>query len=364
MSDNELSRIEPNTGELTIPQLASNMDKLRDVMRSVMKPDTDFGQIPGTKSKPTLLKPGGEKLAMLFRYAPSFEEVVTNGPGEHREYQVKCRLIHIPTGNFVGEASAVCSTMESKYRYRGGARKCPMCGKEAIKKSKFPPRDQPQAQPGFYCYAKIGGCGANFTADDPDIINQSEAKTENPDIADQYNTVKQIAQKRAFLSAIKTATASSELFTIDVGDPENEGHGDDSPPDDRRPHEPRREADASDRRNRGRQAVSGEGDQTRENIKPELSVAFVGLRDMLYAMGVPQGNRLHADAVCNYGFEGSTIAKCAADSSLATKTHDGILNRSQVQDGVLPIEQVYADAIKAAGIELPKVEAPAEEVPY
>jgi len=159
----------------------------------------------------------------------------------------------------VGEASAVCSTMESKYRYRGGARKCPMCGKEAIKKSKFPPRNQPNAQPGYYCFAKIGGCGAEFAADDKDIIGQSEAKTENPDIADQYNTVKQIAQKRAFLSAIKTATASSELFTIDVGDPENEGQQDHD--DAHRPVEPRHEADAGDRRNAGRQAQSGEENQ-------------------------------------------------------------------------------------------------------
>ena len=69
MSDeeNRLIRRDEVGGELTIQQLAGNMEKLREVMKSVMKKDQDYGEIPGTNSKPTLLKPGGEKLCMLFR---------------------------------------------------------------------------------------------------------------------------------------------------------------------------------------------------------------------------------------------------------------------------------------------------------
>lgn len=354
----ELIRV-PQESKLTISQLTSNMEELRDVMRSVMVAEQDYGVIPGTKSKPTLLKPGGEKLAMMFRLAPEFIETVTKLDNDHREYQVKCRLTHMPTGNFVGEASAVCSTMESKYRYRGGARKCPMCGKEAIKKSKFPPRDQPQAQPGFYCFAKVGGCGANFTHDDPDIVGQSEVKTENPDIADQYNTVKQIAQKRAFLSAIKTATASSELFTIDVGDPENEHDA----PDDRRPLDP---AAAKDRRN---QAASGEENQDtqrreppKQQPKPDLSKEFTELRDAIYRMGVPSGNLEHANAVVNYGYEGATIQKCSKDAALSKQVYDGLLNRGA--SGITD-KEIYQDALKSAGLLVEQTpERAPDDIPY
>ena len=62
MSETELIRQPEASGELTIPQLAAQMDKLREVMRSVMKADSDYGIVPGTKSKPTLLKPGGENI--------------------------------------------------------------------------------------------------------------------------------------------------------------------------------------------------------------------------------------------------------------------------------------------------------------
>src|SRR6185369_2943177 len=152
--DNKLIRRDEVGGELTIQQLAGNMEKLREVMRSVMKKGEDYGVIPNTNDKPTLLKPGGEKLALMYRYAPTYEETIIDLPGGHREYRQKCKLHHVTTERFVGEASGVCTTMESKYRYRGGSRKCPKCGKSTIKKSKYPPRDEPGGQPGFYCHSK------------------------------------------------------------------------------------------------------------------------------------------------------------------------------------------------------------------
>lgn len=210
MSETELIRPTAMEGELTIPQLAGNMEKLREVMKSVMRADSDYGVIPGTKSKPTLLKPGGEKLAMMFRFAPQYEETIVELPGGHREYRVKCRLIHIPTQLFAGEASAVCSTMEAKYRYRGGALACPECSKSAIIKGKA------EYGGGWVCFKRKGGCGAKFP--DEQFSTAMLERIENPDIADSYNTVQQIGQKRAFISAIKTATSSSELFTQDVED--------------------------------------------------------------------------------------------------------------------------------------------------
>ena len=56
---------------LTAQEIQANARLIQDVMKSVMTKDTDFGVVPGTNSKPTLLKPGGEKLAMLFRTSKS-----------------------------------------------------------------------------------------------------------------------------------------------------------------------------------------------------------------------------------------------------------------------------------------------------
>jgi hypothetical protein len=290
----------------------------------------------------------------MFRLAPEFDETIIELPNGHREYRVKCRLIHIPTGNLVGTAAATCSTMEAKYRYRGGARKCPQCGKEAIKKSKFPPRDKPNAQPGYYCFAKVGGCGANFDADDQDIIGQSETKSENPDLADTYNTVQQIAQKRALLAATKTATGASNLFTQDMEDHVQPGEHEHDMPDDRRPVQKRDQAAARDQ---SRQHASGEESQVPKQEPAPLSPEFTNLRDTLYSMGVPAGNLEHANAVIRYGYEGATIQKCAKDSELAQKTLDGLMNRA----ANVPAEQVYQDAMKAAGL---LVEAGAESIPY
>lgn len=387
MSDDEnrLIRREEVGGELTIGQLAGNMEKLREVMKSVMKKDQDYGEIPGTNSKPTLLKPGGEKLAMLFRYAPQYEETIIELPGNHREYRTKCRLVHIPTGNFVGEASGVCTTAESKYKWRGGARKCPSCGKSTIKKSKFPPRDAPDMPPGFYCHAKVGGCGAEFSHNDPEITSQSEVKTENPDIADSYNTVQQISQKRAFLAAIKTATASSELFTTEVADPDNmphgesphEGHGE-PPPSSTPPSEPppkawvpscklcnapmRKQKRKSDGQEfwsctkwretgcKGTMSLEQAEAEKPGNAPSQVSRDFEQLRDNLYNMGVPKGNLPHADAIVAYAVDGTTLKMCATDAALANKVLDALIGFNAVGDTT---EEIYFKALTAAGIEIP-----------
>lgn len=387
MSDeNTMIRREEVSGELTIQQLAGNMEKLRDVMKSVMKKDQDYGEIPGTNSKPTLLKPGGEKLAMLFRYAPQYEESIVELAGGHREYRTKCRLIHVPTQAFVGEASGVATTMEAKYRYRGGARKCPSCGKATIKKSKYPPRDAPNEAPGFYCYAKVGGCGLEFSANDPDITSQSEVKTENPDIADSYNTVQQISQKRAFLAAIKTATASSELFTTEVADPDNMPHDDhhgepppsDMPPPASAPKPPaayipkcpkcgaamtkkKRKSDGNEFwscTKWNREGTGCNGTMSTEqaeaerpgNAPTQVSRDFEQLRDNLYKMGVPKGNLEHADAIVAYAVEGTTLQMCAKDAALASKVLDQLIGFNAVGDTT---EEIYFKSLKQAGIEIP-----------
>jgi hypothetical protein len=92
---------------------------VHEVMTAVMKENEHFGTIPGTK-KPSLYKAGAEKLSLTFRLRPEYEIRKSELPNGHREYEVVCTLYHIPTGQSVGQGVGSATTMEGKYRYRGG----------------------------------------------------------------------------------------------------------------------------------------------------------------------------------------------------------------------------------------------------
>lgn len=204
--------------ELTAAEVVAQGQKIQEVMRAAMKVDEDYGIIPGTsrkdrdgneKSKPTLLKPGAEKLLLLFRLAPTFE-ITKTADGEHREIFVRCKLTHIVSGDFVGEGVGECSTRESKYAWRQADRKCPKCEQPAIFKSK--------KDGGWFCWDKKGGCGAQFRAGEQSIEGQEIGRKPNTDLADTYNTVTKMACKRALVMAVLNTTGASFLFTQDLED--------------------------------------------------------------------------------------------------------------------------------------------------
>jgi hypothetical protein len=85
-------------------------------------------------------------------------------------------------------------------------------------RSKFPPRDAPDEAPGWYCYAKKGGCGANFSAGDQTIEGQSQGRVENDDVATVINTVLKMAKKRATVDAALSLARCSDMFTQDAED--------------------------------------------------------------------------------------------------------------------------------------------------
>ena len=60
------------------------------------------------------------------------------------------------------------------------------------------------------------GCGAQFHENDPAIVNQEVGKKPNPRIFDLTNTIDKMAQKRAFVGAVKAATAVSNFFHEDL----------------------------------------------------------------------------------------------------------------------------------------------------
>ena len=200
---------------MDVKQAVARRGALVGFVQGIMVKGADYGAVPGT-DKPTLLKPGAEKLTTFFGLAPVFvsERIVEEFGDDGREplffYRYRCELYR--AGTLVGSGIGSCNSRESKYRYRNAARVCPHCGKPAIIKG------QEQYGGGWVCFKKKDGCGAKFADNDPAIVNQQMGKVPNPDVADLVNTIDKMAQKRALIAAVLIAVNASEFFTQDVED--------------------------------------------------------------------------------------------------------------------------------------------------
>jgi hypothetical protein len=183
---------------------------------AMLKSDIDFGVIPGT-NKPTLLKPGAEKLLTFFGLTKRFtvlEKVEdwmgADHGGSFFYYMYRCALYN--GDRLIAESDGSCNSHESKYRWRKAERECPTCGKAAIIKG----RDEYGG--GWVCFKKKDGCGAKFRDGDASIEGQQVGRVENPDMADLVNTIQKMAQKRALIAATLLAVNASEFFTQDIED--------------------------------------------------------------------------------------------------------------------------------------------------
>lgn len=219
MENTELMPIRQDLYISPVVEIEEAKDKFAQVRKytaSCLTKGIDYGKIEGV-SKPTLLKPGAEKIGSLFGLSPKFECVdkVLNFTGEGNPgnepffyFEYRCNLYK--GDQFVASCDGSCNSWEKKYRYRKGGLKCPNCGKQALMRSKY--------GDGYYCNAKRGGCGSNFKKDDPRITNQSLEDTKNFDTAEQVNTFQKMAQKRAYVGAILIACNLSEYYTQDIED--------------------------------------------------------------------------------------------------------------------------------------------------
>lgn len=196
---------------MSIDNLVEQVSLIQKAMHAVMRQDEHYGVIPGTQ-KPTLLKPGAEKLCLLFRLGARYDVQETFDEDGHYSARVICTLFHIPSGNDVGQGPGSCTTKESRYAYRNAERVCPACGEAAIIKGKA------EYGGGWVCFKRKGGCGAKYPDGDELIEQQKTGKIANPDLPDVYNTVLKMASKRALVAAVLNATAASDIFTQDVED--------------------------------------------------------------------------------------------------------------------------------------------------
>lgn len=196
--------------EAQLQAMRKGQERITRVQREVMVKDSDYGVIPGTK-EPTLLKPGAERLAMLYDLRANMLPERITGDGETEptiRFQVRADIHH---GSLDGPIVAVgwgaANSWEKRYRWRRGELICPKCAKPTVRKSK---------EGGWFCWSKLGGCGLNFKEDDTRISGQSTGDVENPDPYDLENTLLKIAEKRAYVDGIIRATGTSGLFTQDM----------------------------------------------------------------------------------------------------------------------------------------------------
>lgn len=191
-------------------ELVARMDTIKQAMQTAMTKDVDYGAIPGTGSKPTLLKPGAEKLGVLFQLDIQLENDEREGPGDHYTVKSTATVYHAPTGARLGSGEGLCSTREKKYAKRKQERVCPNCNEAAVIKGKQ------EFGGGWLCFKKKGGCGSKWPDGAEEIERQAVGEIDNPDLPDTWNTVLKMAEKRARVDAVLAVTGASALFTQDV----------------------------------------------------------------------------------------------------------------------------------------------------
>ena len=103
--------------DISIQQVQKTMHKItqfQQVIQRTLRQNHDFGVVPGT-NKPTLLKPGAEKLLMMMGLRSEFEIVDSTRDFENGffQYQVRCKLYR--GDMLVTEGLGACNTRERKY---------------------------------------------------------------------------------------------------------------------------------------------------------------------------------------------------------------------------------------------------------
>jgi len=184
--------IETLDQRLSVAQIMARRSAIQALMRGTMREEVDYGTIPGTP-KPTLYKPGAEKICSMFQLAPRVHITDMSTPDSVR-YQVRVELYTV-SGIFCGEGIGSASSAETKYQWRAS-----VC-KEEFEKT---PEDRRRLA------YKRGRENSYYT------VMQVRTEPEDTD-----NTVLKMAKKRAMIDAVLTVTAASDIFTQDVEDDPN-----------------------------------------------------------------------------------------------------------------------------------------------
>lgn len=209
--------VQQETTSLTKEGLDRTRDQLallETFVSDVLQVDRDYGVIPGTGSKPTLLKPGAANIIAAFQChsEPTPLTSLLDVSNNFVAYEHRVDIIHNESGRIMASGMGGCNTHETKYRYRNTLPTCPNCGKDNIRKS--------NRGEGYYCWKNTDGCGKNF-AEDHAVSQLSAGKVENPDQLDLANTIMKMSIKRAEVDAAMKLPGVARFFTQDLEDMEN-----------------------------------------------------------------------------------------------------------------------------------------------
>lgn len=176
---------------LSVAEVKSRMKALHQLLDEVLVEgvDADYGIIPGIKKK-TLFKPGAEKIAVMFMLSPHYEHEDLSTATEAR-YSVRCALTG-PDGTFRGDARAEWSSAETNNAWR-----------KANSDEEFDDTNEDERR---IVHKKAQGGGTY------------EVKQVRVSKADSAIKGLAMAEKRAFVRAVRTATGASAIFTSDIED--------------------------------------------------------------------------------------------------------------------------------------------------
>jgi hypothetical protein len=181
--------------ELARPQTAvevrAQVNLIQEVMRAVMLENIHYGVIPGTK-KPTLYKPGSEKLLSTFHIAiePIVEDLSTS---DEARFRVITRATSVGSGAYLGSGVGEASSAEDKYQWRASVCDAEFdATPEDRRRLKFKVANNTE---GYYTIKQV--------------------RTNVPDIA---NTVLKMAKKRSQIDVTLTVTGASDIFSQDIED--------------------------------------------------------------------------------------------------------------------------------------------------
>ena len=206
---------------IDVDRVIAMRSAVEQVIDKVLREPEHFGVLPGTqgkdgkKPKKMLFQPGAEVLCQVFRVRPEYEELSVVERDDFISIKIRCRLFKSVTGEQVGEAIGSANSREDKYASQVAAKLCPTCGAPTIFKSK---------DGGWFCWAKKGGCGATFADEDKKLLDQTGTVSVQR-LYSLYHTLESIAQKRAFVKATRSFTATSDIFTDEDVPPDDDDHG-------------------------------------------------------------------------------------------------------------------------------------------
>ncbi len=185
MTEEKALAVQDTLEAVPVAAIVKRVEAIQQVMKAVMKEGVHFGKVPGCGDKPTLLKPGAEKLLETFRIAADLAVEDLSSADAFR-YRVTAKGIS-PGGEFLGAGVGEASSDEDKYHWR-----------KAVSDAEFEAVDPDRRRIKY---------ASNYTT--------KQVRT-NP--ADLANTVLKISKKRALVDMALTVTGASDMLTQDIED--------------------------------------------------------------------------------------------------------------------------------------------------